>query len=70
MYTYYVVRFENSSVDIIIQLLEYSYVYNMYMVMYEFVSILRARKKTRNFGISEHMMISPNLCGLQKSVTG
>lgn len=49
----------------------YSYsVYNMYMVMYEFVSILRARKKTRNFGISEHMMISPNLCGLQKSVTG
>ena len=42
----------------------------MYMVMYEFVSILRARKKTRNFGISEHMMISPNLCGLQKSVTG
>lgn len=48
----------------------YSYIYNMYMVMYEFVSILRARKKTRNFGISEHMMISPNLCGLQKSVTG
>ena len=33
----------------------YSYsVYNMYMVMYEFVSILRARKKTRNFGISDH----------------
>ena len=34
--------------------------------MYEFVSLLRARKKTRNFGISE---FRNSACGLPKGIS-